>query len=161
MTPSVYTRGKKSVHGIRQNEEMRETNHVDARSTGIESYDILELSKPPRDPDNAYSFLSGSNGRTVDIAKDAYKLPCSGCRDVAKTYTRTCISPIRDSFARTSFVFAASPRSIVHSSYDRTTNRHRLGTMEIRGYDFDNDRRFLAKVLVVEPAYFFNIPRVV
>ncbi|KAM0728430.1 Sperm-tail PG-rich repeat-containing protein 2 [Formica fusca] len=45
-------------------------------------YDISDLSKPTRDPDNAYPFLSGASRQTLGIPKDAHKFPGPGCYNI-------------------------------------------------------------------------------
>ncbi|XP_020279765.1 sperm-tail PG-rich repeat-containing protein 2-like isoform X2 [Pseudomyrmex gracilis] len=49
---------------------------------GPGSYDISELSKPPRDPDNAYPFLNGTSRQTVGIPKDVHKFPGPGSYNI-------------------------------------------------------------------------------
>ncbi|KAL6444140.1 hypothetical protein ACFW04_001818 [Cataglyphis niger] len=45
-------------------------------------YDISDLSKPIRDPDNAYPFLSGASRQILSIPKDAHKFPGPGCYNI-------------------------------------------------------------------------------
>nr|XP_012229389.1 PREDICTED: sperm-tail PG-rich repeat-containing protein 2-like [Linepithema humile] len=49
---------------------------------GPGTYDVSDISKPPRDLDNAYPFLSGTSRQTLGIPKDAHKFPGPGSYNI-------------------------------------------------------------------------------
>ncbi|KAL6267561.1 hypothetical protein P5V15_000636 [Pogonomyrmex californicus] len=49
---------------------------------GPGTYDATDPSKPARDPDNAYPFLSGASRQTLGIPKDAHKFPGPGSYNI-------------------------------------------------------------------------------
>ncbi|XP_026825708.1 sperm-tail PG-rich repeat-containing protein 2-like [Ooceraea biroi] len=49
---------------------------------GPGTYDISDLSKPLRDPENAYPFLNGASRQTLSIPKDSHKFPGPGSYNI-------------------------------------------------------------------------------
>ncbi|KAG5327879.1 STPG2 protein, partial [Pseudoatta argentina] len=118
---------------------------------GPGTYDIsLDPSKPARDLDNAYPFLSGASRQILGIPKDVHKFPGPGSYNIEAPRKRI---PER-AFSLFMLLWLICPPRPLPTGLAVPSKR------DVGGYDY-NERGVLVKNPVIEhkPTDFYDIPR--